>query len=143
MGAKAGVEHHSVIALRQAKVKVISFVAQGLSIHDAIVKADRKPDVMKDWKKDLKFIKELEKAKETGNQVMDMVTGDAKYKIGFQEFSKEFLESPIFPHHQNWIDILEGREPSWLHDAMTYEKGSAKRLLVNVLLSTLSLQLSL
>ena len=47
---------------------------------------------MKDWKKDLKFIKELEKAKETGNQVMDMVTGDAKYKIGFEEFSKEFLD---------------------------------------------------
>ena len=132
MGAKAGVEHHSVIALREAKAKVLSFVAQGLSIQDAIIKADRKPDVMKDWKKDLKFIKELEKAKETGNQVMDMVTGDAKYKIGFAEFSKEFLDSPIFPHHQNWIDILEGNEPSWLHDSMVYEKASSKRLLVNV-----------
>ena len=34
----------------------------------------------------------------------------------------------------NVVDMLEGREPRWVHQAMTYEKGSAglSRLLVNV-----------
>ncbi len=132
MGFKEGVEHHSVIALREAKAKVIDLARQGLSIQDAIVRAGRKPDVLKDWKKDSKFMTELEKAKDEGQKALSIVSGDAKFKIGFEEFSREFLDSPIFPHHQNWIDILEGRQPSWLHDAMVYEPASPKRLLINV-----------
>ncbi len=132
MGFKEGVEHHSVIALREAKAKVIDLARQGLSIQDAIIRAGRKPDVLKDWKKDSKFMTELEKAKDEGQKALSIVSGDAKFKIGFEEFSREFLDSPIFPHHQNWIDILEGRVPSWLHDVMVYEPASAKRLLINV-----------
>ncbi|NBT49445.1 MAG: hypothetical protein EBT07_16825, partial [Actinobacteria bacterium] len=132
MGFKEGAEHHSVIALREAKAKVIDLARQGLSIQDAIIRSGRKPDVLKDWKKDSKFMAELEKAKDEGQKVLSIVSGDAKFKIGFEEFSREFLDSPIFPHHQNWIDILEGRTPSWLHDAMVYEPASSKRLLINV-----------
>jgi len=132
MGFKEGVEHHSVIALREAKAKVIDYARQGLSIQDAIVRAGRKPDVLKDWKKDSKFMTELEKAKDEGQKAISIVSGDGKFNIGFEEFSREFLDSPIFPHHQNWIDILEGRTPSWLHDTMVYEPASPKRLLVNV-----------
>jgi len=132
MGFKAGGEHHSVVALREAKAKVIDYARQGLSIQDAIVRAGRKPDVLKDWKKDSKFMAELERAKDEGQKALSIVSGDAKFKIGFEEFSREFLDSPIFPHHQNWIDILEGRTPSWLHDAMVYEPASSKRLLINV-----------
>lgn len=132
MSAKSGDEHHNVKALREAKVKVLDFVRQGLSVPDAILKAGRKPDVMKDWRKDTQFMKQLEAAKNEGEKVLSIVTGDAKFKIGFEEFSKEFLDSPIFPHHRSWIDILEGKEPSWLHPAMTYEPASVKRLLVNV-----------
>ena len=132
MGFKEGAEHHSVIALREAKAKVIDLARQGLSIQDAIIRSGRKPDVLKDWKKDSKFMAELEKAKDEGQKALSIVSGDAKFKIGFEEFSREFLDSPIFPHHQNWIDILEGRTPSWLHDAMVYEPASSKRLLINV-----------
>jgi hypothetical protein len=41
MGFKAGGEHHSVIALKEAKVKVIDFARQGLSIQDSIIRAGR------------------------------------------------------------------------------------------------------
>ena len=77
-------------------------------------------------------MKSLEAAKAEGEKVLSIVSGDAKFKIGFEEFSKDFLESPIFPHHKSWIDILEGKEPSWIHPAMTYEPASVKRLLINV-----------
>lgn len=132
MSAKSGDEHHNVRALREAKSKVLEYVAQGLSVTDAILKSGRKPDVMKDWRKDSKFMKSLEAAKAEGEKVLSIVSGDAKFKIGFEEFSRDFLESPIFPHHKSWIDILEGKEPTWIHPAMTYEPASVKRLLINV-----------
>ena len=132
MAAGKGAEHHNVKALREAKAKVLEFIGQGLDLQDSLARAGRKPDVMKDWRKDEQFMKALEKAREQGEKTLSIVTGDAKFKIGFEEFSREFLESPIFPHHRSWIDILEGREPSYLHDAMVYDPASKKRLLINV-----------
>jgi hypothetical protein len=132
MAAGKGKEHHNVIALKEAKAKVLEFVSQGLSLEDAIARSDRKPDVMKTWRQDERFMKDLEKARLSGEKVLSITTGDAKYKIGFEQFSAEFLDSPIFPHHRSWIDILEGREPSYTHDSMVYEPASSKRLLLNV-----------
>jgi hypothetical protein len=132
VGVKSGDEHYSVKAAKEAKQKVLEFLRQGVPLQDAILRADRQPDVLKDWKKDAKWWREVEKAKEEGERALSVVSGDAKYKIGFAEFSQEFLDSPIFPHHQSWIDVLEGRDPSWVHPSMTYEPASAKRLLINV-----------
>jgi hypothetical protein len=132
LSAKSGGEHHNVIALREAKQKVLEFVAQGLPVQDAIIRAGRKPDVLKLWRKDEKWAKALDKARSTGEEILSAATGDAKFQIGFEEFSREFLDSPIFPHHRSWIDVLEGKEPSWLHDSMVYEPASPKRLLINV-----------
>jgi hypothetical protein len=132
MAAKGGKEHHNVVALREAKAKVLDFVRQGLDITDALARAERKPDVMKDWRKDPAFMKSLEKAREEGEKTLSIVTGDAKFKIGFEEFSREFLDSPIFQHHRSWIDVLEGREPSYIHPSMVYDPASKKRLLINV-----------
>ena len=132
MAAKGGKEHHNVVALREAKAKVLDFVRQGLDITDALARAERKPDVMKDWRKDPAFMRELEKARSEGEKTLSIVSGDAKFKIGFEEFSREFLDSPIFQHHRSWIDVLEGREPSYIHPSMVYDPASKKRLLINV-----------
>jgi hypothetical protein len=132
MAAKGGQEHHNVAKLREAKSKVLDFVRQGLDLSDAIARSGRKPDVMKDWRKDTKFMKELDSARSVGEKTLSIVSGDAKFKIGFEEFSREFLDSPIFEHHRSWIDVLEGREPSYLHPSMAYEPASPKRLLINV-----------
>ena len=132
MVASKGGEHHNVKALREAKAKVLEYVKQGLTLDDAVARADRKPDVMKVWRQDAVFMKALEKARAEGEKTLSIVSGDAKYKIGFEQFSAEFLDSPIFAHHRSWIDILEGREPSYTHPSMVYEPASPKRLLLNV-----------
>lgn len=132
MVAERGENNYRVKQLREAQKKVLEFVAQGLQVPDAIIKAGRRPEVMKDWRKDVKFMADLEKAKAEGQKVLSVVHGDGKYNIGFEEFSRDFLDSPIFPHHRSWIDVLEGKEPSWLDEAMTYEPASPKRLLINV-----------
>jgi hypothetical protein len=51
MAAGKGTEHHNVIALREAKAKVLELLSRDLDLDDAIARADRKPDVMKDWRK--------------------------------------------------------------------------------------------
>jgi hypothetical protein len=52
----------------------------------------------------------------------------------FAEFCEEYLGRKIWPHQQNMIDILEGREPAWVHPSMIYEPGSrgSKRVLINI-----------
>ena len=52
----------------------------------------------------------------------------------FASFSEKYLGAKVWDHMLNVVDMLEGKEPRWIHPAMTYEKGSAglARLLVNV-----------
>ena len=52
----------------------------------------------------------------------------------FAEFSATYLGSHVYPHMQNCVDLLEGREPGWIHPSMLYEPGSSgeKRIIFNV-----------
>ena len=53
--------------------------------------------------------------------------------LDFAGFRQKFLKSKTFPHQQNLIDVIEGRDPSWLHPSMKYEKGLAdNRILINI-----------
>lgn len=49
----------------------------------------------------------------------------------FAEFSEMYLGNKVFPHTHNMIDLIEGREPGWLHPAMTFEQGNPRRILIN------------
>jgi hypothetical protein len=53
--------------------------------------------------------------------------------LTFAQFRERFLRSKTFSHQQNLIDVIEGRDPSWLHPSMKYEKGLAdNRILINI-----------
>jgi len=133
MAAKGGAEHHNVVRLREDKSKVIAHVETGIEVRAAIAMVGRKPDVLKKWLTDPVFAKDLEIARTKGSDLMKVTLGSDKGKnIDFATFSKEFLGNEVFPHQQDWIDVLEGREPSWLHPAMSYEKGNKNRILINV-----------
>jgi hypothetical protein len=50
----------------------------------------------------------------------------------FEEFSEKYLGAKIFPHQQQWIDLLEGGEPTNVHPAQIYSKGfSPQHLVIN------------
>jgi len=133
MAAKGGAEHHNVVRLREDKSKVIAHVETGIEVRAAIAMVGRKPDVLKKWLTDARFAKDLEEARTKGSDLMKVTLGSENGKnIDFATFSKEFLGNEVFPHQQDWIDVLEGREPSWLHPAMSYEKGNKNRILINV-----------
>ena len=131
MGAKAGSQHHNVVRLANDKKKVLEHVSNGIDVSVAIGMTGRKKEVLKNWLKDPHFAKDLEEARSNGSDLMDTTLANGK-NIDFATFSKEFLGNEVFPHQQDWIDVLEGNEPSWLHPSMSYEKGNQNRLLINV-----------
>lgn len=53
-------------------------------------------------------------------------------ELSFAEFRRDYLGSQTFGHQLNMVDVIEGRDPSWLHPAMTYERKSAQHVLINV-----------
>ncbi len=133
MTFKAGEEHFKVKALAEAKAKVIELVSQGATTHQAMNLAGKKPDTVRQWMvRDADFAKELAKAKELGETLTLANLGYDKKDLPFAEFSKNFLDQTVFPHHQDWVDLLEGREPSWLHPSMIYDKADKSRILINV-----------
>jgi hypothetical protein len=49
----------------------------------------------------------------------------------FEEFCKKYLNTQLFNHHKQWVDLLEGREPRNLHPNQVYIKGEPEFLLIN------------
>jgi hypothetical protein len=65
---------------------------------------------------------------------VDLAVENRESGIDFPTFSEKYLGQKVWPHMRNVVDLLEGREPSWLDPSMIYEPGTAglSRLLVNV-----------
>jgi hypothetical protein len=121
------------LAMAGAKAKVLALVAEGHSVHKAMEMCGKKPDTVRIWcLRDKKFAADLAEAKETAKDASLASLGIPKEEIDFPKFSEIFLQQRVFPHHMDWIDLLEGREPSWLHPSMVYEKADPTRLLINV-----------
>ena len=132
-GFGTGQDHFKVKALAEAKSKVISLVEQGATTHQAMTAVNKKPDTLRQWiLRDSDFAEALAEAKERGESTSLASIGKDKSELQFSEFSKIFLGQEVFPHHQDWVDLLEAREPSWLHPSMIYEPAERHRLLVNV-----------
>jgi hypothetical protein len=132
-GFKSGGEHHLAKGVAQAKKDVLEKVRVGVSPQAAMIALGKKPDTIRQWMvRDPLFAAALEEAKEEGSKQSFDALGVEKESIPFAEFSKMFFDQTVFPHHQNWIDLLEGREPSWVHENIIYEPGESNRLLINV-----------
>ena len=133
MTFQKGVNNPRTEAMADAKAKVLALVAEGHSPHKAMELCGKKPDTVRIWMlRDKKFAAALAEAKEDAKNKSVKALGIAKDEIAFPQFSEIFLDQRVFPHHLDWIDLLEGREPSWLHPSMKYEPGQQSRLLINV-----------
>jgi ATP-dependent DNA ligase len=111
-GFKSGGEHHLAKGVAQAKEQVLEKVRVGVSPQAAMIAIGKKPDTIRQWMvRDPLFAAALEEAKEEGSKQSFDALGVEKESIPFAEFSKMFFDQTVFPHHQNWIDLLEGREP--------------------------------
>jgi hypothetical protein len=128
MGRKPGKQE---IPKREAQEKVLISLAQGSTITAAMTAVGRNEVTYRQWTMgDPDFKERAEKARLEGKGVKADLK-DIK-ELGFADFSEQFLDTKLFDHHLDWIDLIEGREPRWMHPSMTYEPGAANRVLINV-----------
>jgi hypothetical protein len=119
------------ISKKEAQERVLLTLAEGSTIVTAMTAVGRNEVTYRQWTmNDPEFKERAEKARLEGKGIRADLK-DIK-EISFPDFSEQFLDTRLFDHHLTWIDLIEGREPRWIHPSMTYEPGAANRVLINV-----------
>lgn len=120
------------------KALLVDALKSGMSVDAACEKVGRSRKSYEAWRKaDPMFAQAADEAKAVAKSnrvemLADPVKGGGD--LSFSEFSLKYLGNRVWPHAQNMVDVVEGREPSFLHDSMIYEPGSAgnRRVLINI-----------
>lgn len=114
-----------------AQDNFIALVQDGLTIGSALERVGRGRGAYEQWRhSDKNFAARADQARALqATKKNGRVLGE---RLGFADFRRKYLKTETFWHQQQWIDILEGREPREVHPAQTYHVGKKSRLLVNV-----------
>jgi hypothetical protein len=116
----------------EARKELINQVRQGRTITDALKVIGRSRSWYDTQRREAEgFSAYIDNARLRTSDLAD----EARSGLNdFASFSEKYLGAKVWDHMLNVVDMLEGKEPRWIHQAMTYEKGSAglSRLLVNV-----------
>lgn len=116
----------------EARKELIDLVRQGRTIADALKVVGRSRSWYDTQRREADgFAAFMDNAR---FRTQDLALDARSNLDDFAGFSEKFLGTKVPPHMMNVVDMLEGREPSWLDPAMVFEKGSGglSRLLVNV-----------
>lgn len=62
---------------------------------------------------------------------IDRAEGNRAELPDFPDFCERYLDTRLFTHHLQWVDLLEGREPRGLHPRQTFIKGDDDQIVVN------------
>ncbi len=128
MGRKPGVQN---IPKDVAQKQVLELLGQGSTVVDAMKAVGRNDVTFRQWSmSDPEFKDKADKARLAGKGVKADLSN--LKDISFEDFSEQFLETKLFDHHKTWVDLVEGKEPRFIHSSMTYEQAATNRLLINV-----------
>jgi hypothetical protein len=115
-----------------AKRLILSGVAEGLTIEAATAASGKSYKTYEYYRRTDKVFADKMDRTRLGLKDKNFASSDV-HDIDFAEFRQRYLHSRTFAHQQNLIDVIEGREPGWLHPSMKYEKGLANnRILLNI-----------
>jgi len=115
-----------------AKRIILGCVAEGMTIEAACASAGKSIKTYEYYRRTDKVFTDKVDRTRLGLKDKSFIDSDV-HDITFAEFRQKFLHSQTFPHQQNLVDMIEGREPSWLHPSMKYEPGLASnRILINI-----------
>jgi hypothetical protein len=121
------------LSMASAKEKMIDLIASGLSVKEAAAGVGRGEKAYFNWRAtDPEFKKRIDdvRSKRTYLKRSDVVSIDEKL-MSFAEWRKRYLRRETYTHQQQWIDVLEGREPANLHTSSTYIKARSDRVIIN------------
>lgn len=117
-----------------AKVKatIIEYVRNGMSVAQALRDCGYSQQTYSYYRKSDPTFKDtmdrLMLAKKKGG--IQEYQGN-KREMSFPEFCELYLDTQLFNHHLQWVDLLEGREPRNLHPSQVYTPGMQENVLVN------------
>ena len=127
-GRKPGIQN---ISKAEAQEKMLLLLEQGATITAAMAAVGRNDVTFRQWSmQDPEFKERADKARLSGKGVK----ADLKElkDISFPDFCEQFLDTKMFPHQLNWLDLIDGVEPRWMPAGMTYEPNDPDRVLINV-----------
>ena len=128
MGRKPGVQS---VPKDEAQAKVLALLEQGSTVTAAMAAVGRQDTAFRQWTmSDESFKEKSDKARLAGKGIKANL--EELKDISYEDFSNQFLDTQLFDHQLNWLDLIEGREPRWQPAGMTYEPGDPKRVLINV-----------
>ena len=115
-----------------AKRIILGCVSEGMTIEAACGSAGKSIKTYEYYRRtDKQFADKVDRTR-LGLKDKQFASGDV-HDLTFAEFRQRFLHSSTFAHQQNLVDVIEGREPSWLHPSMKFEPGLASnRILINI-----------
>jgi hypothetical protein len=115
-----------------AKRLILSGVAEGLTIEAATAASGKSYKTYEYYRRTDKVFADKMDRTRLGLKDKNFASSDV-HDLTFAEFRERYLHSKTFAHQQNLIDVIEGRQPSWLHPSMKYEPGLASnRILINI-----------
>jgi len=115
----------------QAKERLIALINDGITVEDACRAVGKSIKSYEYYRASDPQFKEAIDLSRAIRQRMGNVSQEDK-EIPFADFSPQYLNNKVFSHQQNIIDLLEGREPQWLHESMNYERALENYVIVNM-----------
>jgi hypothetical protein len=116
----------------RAKKVILQCMAEGMTVEAAVKTAGKSIKSYEYYRRVDPTFKSLADRTRLGSVEKNWAEESA-LGLDFVTWRQKYLRSKTFGHQKNLIDVIEGREPSWLHPSMKYEKGIAdNRILLNI-----------
>jgi hypothetical protein len=120
------------IPVSELKKSVLAHIANGETVANAMARVNRTVSTYEQWRrKDAQFAGRVDELRGNRSAARDAARSEAA-EMPFGEFSERFLGVRVFPHMQNVVDVLEGREPSWQPPGITWVPGEKDLAIVNM-----------
>lgn len=112
------------------KMELLRHIGAGMTVANACIAVGRSVKTYEKYRaEDPEFRARLDRIR--GARIEEWQK-DSEQFPDFADFSKRYLDAEVFPHMNNVVDLIEGREPSWTHPAMVYEKGEPDLIITNM-----------
>ena len=116
----------------RAKKVILQCIADGMTVEQSCKVAGKSIKTYEYYRRSDAVFKQLADRTRLGSLEKNFAEETA-LNLDFVTWRQKYLKSQTFAHQKNLIDVIEGREPSWLHPSMKYEKGMANnRILLNI-----------
>ena len=120
------------IPLAELKKNVLASIAKGETVADAVARVGRSISTYEQWRrKDAQFAGRVDELRGRRSEAREAQRSESA-EMEFHEFSSKYLGVQVFPHMQNVVDIMEGREPAWQPPGIVWEPGERDLAIVNM-----------